>query len=153
MDTSDPVIVAMIALLVSVIAVIYAAIVLQLLQRRRQRLADEQRRMLDELLFPDAPPLGKPRTVPSTEDLELRIAAIEARLPDSNTLHTIASTNEAVLAAKLEHIEKDLSRVESRLLGRGDVVLVMFGVLAALGVIVSLVSWATGAGSPPTTAP
>lgn len=171
MDTLDST--TTVTLLTSVVATLYAVVALAILQRRRTRRAEERLRELEQRLrTARAGRRGRVRRSPgdsddwslsdvitdvlerptsesvasdtSGSDLEDRLARLEARLPSPETLASVASVNEAVLATKLEHLEKDLAKIEARLLGRGDVVLVVFGVLTALGVVVAIVRWVAG---------
>lgn len=76
--------------------------------------------------------------------IKLRLAAIEARLPSEDTIDRIASANEARLAAKVEHLEKDLARLEAKSLGYGAIYSAVFAVIAVLAGIVAVIPWVLG---------
>jgi len=62
-----------------------------------------------------------------------RIERVEQRFPEESTLDKIASANDAILATKIEFLEKSIANLESRMLTKWDVVTVAFAVLAAIG--------------------
>lgn len=72
-------------------------------------------------------------------DLNERIKAVEDRFPDSSTIDKVASVNDAVLATKLELVEKEVERLRGDTLTRWDVALVVFSIIGAMGVVLGMV--------------
>jgi hypothetical protein len=62
-----------------------------------------------------------------------RLERIEQRFPDESTIDKIASINDAILATKVEQLQKALEQLEPRLLTKWDVATIVFAVLAAIG--------------------
>jgi hypothetical protein len=86
----------------------------------------------------DHSPALRPEDAALIDRFRTRLEAVEQRLPDASTVEKIASVNEAVLATKLEFMEKELERVRESSLSRWDVAVVVFAVLAGLGALVGL---------------
>lgn len=79
--------------------------------------------------------------LPNAEDLarvEERLAAIEERFPDAAAIDKIASVNDAIMATKIEALEKTVVELQSKMLTRWDVALVLFAVLGALSALVGV---------------
>lgn len=73
------------------------------------------------------------------ERLQNRLDAIEERLPEASTIDKITSVNDAIMATKIEALEKEISRLEASRLSRWDVVVVVFAILTAVGGIVAII--------------
>jgi hypothetical protein len=76
--------------------------------------------------------------------LQQRLEEIENRFPREATLEKIASVNDAILATNLESIVETVKRLEDKVLTRWDVAKVVFEILAAVGVLVGIVSAVIG---------
>lgn len=77
----------------------------------------------------------------SIDDVVIRLAQIETRLPATTTIAQVSSANEARLGVLIEHLERDLDRLTARTLGRGDVVAVVLAVLGSFGGLLALIPW------------
>lgn len=75
------------------------------------------------------------------ELLSAQVRQLEARMPEGATLDMLASVNDAILATKLEALEKQLDRVEREQIGPGKVTVIVFGVLAAFFGLAALLPW------------
>jgi len=73
--------------------------------------------------------------------LEARIKAIEDRLPDSETLDKIASVNDAILATKLEEVDRTLIRLEQNQMSTGRVFGLISAFLGVLFALAALIPW------------
>ena len=71
--------------------------------------------------------------------LKDRLERIELRFPAEATLEKVASTNDAIMATKLEYLEKSLNKVQDQQLSRWDVALVIFAILGGLGALIGVV--------------
>ena len=94
-------------------------------------------------LEPTSPPAGGhpeftvvPKSLEGVmEALQERLARVERRFPKEATLEKIASINDAILATKIEYLERSLKELESRLLTKWDVAVILFAIIGAVGVI------------------
>jgi hypothetical protein len=68
-----------------------------------------------------------------------RLERIEQRFPAQATPEKVASTNDAIMATKLEYLEKSLDKVQDRQLSRWDVALVLFAILGGLGALIGII--------------
>lgn len=73
------------------------------------------------------------------EEIKKRVEGIEKRFPKETTLEKIASVNDAILATNLEALSESIKRIEDRMLTKWDVVKILFQILAALGVLTTLI--------------
>jgi hypothetical protein len=64
-----------------------------------------------------------------------RLDRIEQRFPEEATLEKIASINDAILATRVEQLQKSLEQLESRLLSKWDVATIVFAVIGAVGAL------------------
>jgi hypothetical protein len=95
-------------------------------------------------------PLPPPREAPPSKEqireevrkevmaLEERLDRVEQRFPEEATLEKIASINDAILATKVEQLEKSVAELESRLLTKWDVAAIISAVVGLAGVIFSV---------------
>lgn len=67
--------------------------------------------------------------------LQERLERIEQRFPEESTVEKISSINDAILATRVEQLQRSLDNLESRLITKWDVVTVVFVVLGAVGVV------------------
>jgi hypothetical protein len=67
------------------------------------------------------------------EAFQARLERIEQRFPEEATLEKIASINDAILATKIEQVEKSLEELSNRMLSKWDVAAIVFAVIAAVG--------------------
>jgi hypothetical protein len=67
--------------------------------------------------------------------LHKRLERVEQRFPEEATLEKIASINDAILATKIEQLEKSLGLLDSRMVTKWDVATIVFAVIGAIGVI------------------
>jgi hypothetical protein len=67
--------------------------------------------------------------------LHKRLERVEQRFPEEATLEKIASINDAILATRIEQLEKSLGLLDSRMVTKWDVATVVFAVIGAIGVI------------------
>lgn len=115
------------------------------LQERHVKLSEEERQ---EIL--DAITAGLPPTEDIEAKLDARIADLEKRLPAEATLEKVASVNDAILATKLESLDeslkqlreqslKELEGLSNSMLGRWDVAVVVFAILAAISGILGAI--------------
>lgn len=68
-----------------------------------------------------------------------RLERIEQRFPEEATLEKIASINDAILATKLEYLDKSLKEIESRFLTKWDVATIVFAVIGGIGVAAGVI--------------
>jgi len=68
-----------------------------------------------------------------------RLERIEQRFADEATIDKIASINEAILATKIEQLQKSVELLESRIPTRWDVATIAFAVLSAVGGLAGLI--------------
>ena len=73
------------------------------------------------------------------DELKKRVEEIEKRFPKEATLEKIASVNDAILSTNLEALSESIKRIEERMLTKWDVVKILFQILAALGVLTTLI--------------
>jgi hypothetical protein len=71
--------------------------------------------------------------------LRERLEQVERRFPEESTLEKISSINDAILATKIEQLEKSIENLESRLLTKWDVATIVFAVFAAIGGIAGVI--------------
>jgi uncharacterized membrane protein YccC len=75
----------------------------------------------------------------AVETFRERLERIEERFPEEATLEKIASINDAILATKIELLEKSIESLESRILSKWDVAMVFFQVIGTIGVIAAII--------------
>ncbi|MFI2702869.1 hypothetical protein [Cellulosimicrobium composti] len=73
--------------------------------------------------------------------LEARLEAIEDRLPDTETIDKIASVNDAILATKLEEVDRTLTRLEQNQMSTGRVFGLISAFLGVLFALAALIPW------------
>lgn len=73
-----------------------------------------------------------------TAALKERLQRIEDRFPEESTLEKIASVNDAIMATKIEELEKSAKRIEDKILTKWDVAMIVFTIIGALGALVGL---------------
>jgi flagellar biosynthesis/type III secretory pathway chaperone len=71
----------------------------------------------------------------TVDTLHKRLERVEQRFPEEATLEKIASINDAILATKIEQLEKSLELLDSRMITKWDVATIVFAVIGAIGVI------------------
>jgi hypothetical protein len=71
--------------------------------------------------------------------LQGRLEQIEQRFPEEATLEKIATVNDAILATKIEQLEKSIENLESKLLTKWDVATIVFAVFAAIGGVAGVI--------------
>lgn len=76
---------------------------------------------------------------------QMRVEKIEERFPDATEIDKIASINDAVLATKIETIQRQIEKIEKRLdddlVTKWQVALIVFAILSAVGGVVALVNF------------
>jgi hypothetical protein len=79
----------------------------------------------------------------SVDAFRRRLESIEERFPDTDVVDKIANVNDAILATKLEELQRAVERLEKRLndekVSKWDVATIVFTILAALGGLVGAV--------------
>jgi hypothetical protein len=84
-----------------------------------------------------------PETQRAVMALNERLRAIEDRFPDSNLIDKLSSVNDAIMATKLEELQRSFERLEKRLdaekVSKWDVATIVFTILGSLGAIVGLI--------------
>lgn len=90
-------------------------------------------------------------TALEVDALKRRLAEVEARFPDQSTIDKVASVNDAILATKVEHLEAEVKRLETRIDDmptKWDIATIVFAVIASLGVLVgagiTVIRWISG---------
>lgn len=73
--------------------------------------------------------------------LEARLEAIEDRLPETETIDKIASVNDAILATKLEEVDRTLTRLEQNQMSTGRVFGLISAFLGVLFALAALIPW------------
>lgn len=73
--------------------------------------------------------------------LEARLEAIEDRLPDTESIDKIASVNDAILATKLEEVDRTLTRLEQNQMTTGRVFGLISAFLGVLFALAALIPW------------
>jgi hypothetical protein len=68
-----------------------------------------------------------------------RLEQVERRFPEESTLEKIASINDAILATKVEQLQKSIEQLEDRILTKWDVATIVFMVIAAVGGLAGVV--------------
>jgi hypothetical protein len=84
----------------------------------------------------EAVPREVDRMVKAVED---RLARVERRFPEESTIDKIASVNDAILATKVEQLEKAVKEIEPRLLARWDVAIVTLAIVSAITGLAGLI--------------
>jgi hypothetical protein len=83
----------------------------------------------------DAPESVKKELHEIREAFQERLERIEQRFPEEATLEKIASINDAILATKIEQLEKSVEELGNRILSKWDVATIVFAVIASVGVV------------------
>jgi len=81
----------------------------------------------------DAPESVKKEIHEIREAFQERLERIEQRFPEEATLEKIASINDAILATKIEQLEKSVEELGNRILSKWDVATIVFAVIASVG--------------------
>jgi hypothetical protein len=71
--------------------------------------------------------------------LQDRLERIEQRFPEEATLEKITSINDAILATKVEQLQKSIEQIESIILTKWDVATIVFAVFAAIGGVAGVI--------------
>ncbi|SRR6266487_5246478 len=123
---------------------LYEELVRRRLRQRIEHLTGNAPTVENYLIELSSPPVTGAGAPPSQEEtrrevegavkaVQERLERIEQRFPEEATLDKIASINDAILATKIERLEKSIENLESRLLTKWDVATIVFAVLAAVG--------------------
>ena len=73
------------------------------------------------------------------DELKMRIEEIEKRFPSDSTIDKISSVNDAILATNIESLADSIKKIEEKILTKWDVAIIVFQVIAALGIIFGIV--------------
>ncbi len=177
-DVSSEVVVALLALLVTLTSALLSGFVAERRRRRAKKYEQEHRRLYSQALALYAKELGEQqRPSPlAAIDLDLqrwvtglgtppvtgadkpptkeevrhevegavravqeRIERIELRFPEQSTIDKVASVNDAILATKVEQLQKSIEQLDSRILTKWDVATIVFAVMAAIGVVAGVI--------------
>jgi hypothetical protein len=68
-----------------------------------------------------------------------RLERVEQRFPEESTLEKIASINDAILATKIERLEKSIENLESTLVTKWDVATIVFAVFGAISGVAGVI--------------
>ena len=68
-----------------------------------------------------------------------RIEEIEQRFPSQDTVEKISSVNDAILATQIENLTEKVNALEKSKISKWDVAIVVFQIIAALGVIFGII--------------
>jgi hypothetical protein len=107
-------------------------------------------RTISELIDLGSPPVTGAADPPSKEEMrqevdgavravQERLERIEERFPQQSTIDKISSVNDAILATKVEQLEKSIENLEARLLTKWDVATIVFAVMAAIGGVAGVI--------------
>jgi VIT1/CCC1 family predicted Fe2+/Mn2+ transporter len=69
-------------------------------------------------------------------DIRGRIEQIESRFPDTSTIDKISSINDALFAERIELLSKRLDSIESKMLGKWDVAIIVSTVIVGISFVV-----------------
>lgn len=83
-------------------------------------------------------------TLRQIELLEARLSLLEGRFPEDATLDKLSSVNDAILATKLEEMQRSIERIEQSAIKPTWVFTTVLAVIAALFAIASLIPWVVG---------
>lgn len=80
-----------------------------------------------------------PTSSTNLKHLSDRVSALEDRFPLESEIDKYATVNDALLDSGLTHLRERVVRIEVQMLTRWDVAVVVFSVIAAIGVLSSAV--------------
>lgn len=87
--------------------------------------------------------VSDPEVERAVSALEERLHAVEKRFPDSATIDKISSVNDAIMATKLEELQRSLERIEKRFdaekVSKWDVATIVFTIIGSIGAVIGIV--------------
>ncbi len=113
------------------------------------KLGDNWSKVIEEFYTSSVPGTTQAEYLPEEEiqriidekvhSLKDRIEGIEQRFPSQDTVEKISSVNDAILATQIENLTEKVNGLEKSKLSKWDVAIVVFQIIAALGVIFGII--------------